>query len=58
MEEKLKKIGIQNIQELMKITGKQKRICQAVWYGERSMSYQMAKVIKKRFGIPLDYLLD
>jgi len=58
MKEKLEKLGIKNIPQLMKITGKQYRICQAVWHGERPMSLMMAREIKKKYNIPLDYLLN
>jgi len=58
MEEKLEKLGIKNIKDLMQITGKKYRICQAIWYGERPMSLMMARKIKKKFNVPLDYLLN
>lgn len=57
MKDKLKKIGIQNIEDLMKITVKQRRICQDVWYGHRKMSKKMALEIKKKTGASLDFLL-
>ncbi len=57
MKEKLEKLGIKNILELANITGRRRRICQAVWYGERPMSLGMARIIKKKFNVPLDYLL-
>lgn len=58
MKQKLEKLGIENIRQLMKITGKEYRICQAIWYDERPMSLAMARKIKKKFNVPLDYLLN
>lgn len=58
MKEKLIKLGIQNIKELMEISGRKYRICQAIWHGQRPMSLAMAKKIKKKYDIPLDYLLN
>ena len=57
MKDKLIKLGIKDINELMKITGRKYRICQAVWNGHRPMSLMMARKIKKQYNIPLDYLL-
>jgi hypothetical protein len=58
MKDKLLKIGIQNIEDLMKITNKKRRMCQDVWYGHRDMSKSMALVIKKKTGASLDFLLS
>jgi len=58
MKEKLEKLGIKNIPQLMKITGKKYRICQAIWHNERAMSLMMARKIKKKYNVPLDYLLN
>lgn len=57
MKDKLQKIGIQNIKDLMKITCKQRRICQDVWYGHRIISKKMALKIKEKTGASLDFLL-
>ncbi len=58
MKNKLHRIGIQSIEDLMKITHKQRRICQDVWYGHRVMSKKMALEIKKKTGASLDFLLE
>ena len=58
MKEKLIKLGIKDIHELVEISGRKYRICQAVWHGQKPMSLKMAKKIKERFNIPLDYLLE
>ena len=57
MKDKLQKIGIQSIEDLMKVTNKQRRICQDVWYGHRIISKQMALDIKEKTGASLDFLL-
>lgn len=58
MKDKLQKIGIMSIQDLMKITGKKRRMCQDVWYGHRSISKSMALKIKQKTGASLDFLLS
>ena len=57
MKEKLQSIGIKNIEELMKISAKRRRICQDIWYGHRDLSKKMALKIKDKTGASLDFLL-
>jgi len=57
MKDKLSKIGIKDIEDLMVVTGKKRRICQDVWYGHRGISKSMAMKIKQKTGASLDFLL-
>jgi len=57
MKDKLQSIGIRDIKELMKITNRQRRICQDIWYGHRALSKIMAWRIKNKTGASLDFLL-
>lgn len=57
MKDKLSKIGIKGIDDLMVITGKKRRICQDVWHGHRGISKAMAMKIKAKTGASLDFLL-
>jgi len=57
MKNKLRKIGISGIEELMSLTGKKRRVCQDVWYGHRELSKSMALKLKSKTGASLDYLL-
>ena len=59
MKKKLTKIGIKSPQELKEMVGvKSVKICQLVWDGKRAMSLKMAKKIKVKTGVSLDYLLS
>jgi len=58
MKDKLHKIGIKDIKELMVVTGRKRRICQDVWYGHKGISKSMAMKIKKKTGASLDFLLS
>ena len=57
MKDKLQAIGIKSIEELMKITDRQRRICQDIWYNHRNLSKKMALKIKNKTGASLDFLL-
>ena len=57
MKDKLQAIGIKSIEELMKIAGCQRRICQDVWYGHKILSKKMALKVKNKTGASLDFLL-
>ena len=58
LKEKLIKIGIKDEKELQSIIKSGPRLAFEIWKGNRPLSVKSARIIKAKFGIPLDYLLD